>query len=316
VDDALLRILRCPRTGRPLRLETGALVAEGGAPRYDVTPSGIPRLVAEPLFAASRRQQDHYDRVAPSYAANLDAPHTREYTRYLDDALLAALGPEPLGRAAEICCGRGEALRLLGERIALGVGIDISLEMLEAARGDPSLSRFAFVQGDALRLPLVDGTLDAVVMLGGIHHVPDRSRLFREVARVLRPGGRLLFREPVDDLAVWRLLRAPIYRLSPALDHRTERPLRRAETTDSLRAAGLAPVSWETYGFLGFCLFMNSDVLVVNRGLARLPGIRTLTRWAARADEAVRRLPVLGGMGLQVVGSAVRVPVVPAQLRG
>ena len=49
---------------------------------------------------------------------------------------------------------------------------------------------------------------------------------------------------------------------------------------------------------------MNSDVLVVNRGLRFVPGIRRLAEWAARFDEWCVHLPALQRAGLQVVGCA------------
>src|SRR5262249_53998825 len=158
----------------------------------------------------------------------------------------------------------------------LGVGVDVSLSMLEAARRDLPADRIKLMQGDATSLPLASGRFDTVVMLGGIHHVSDRKRLFSEVQRILKPGGRFLWREPVSDFSPWRAIRAMIYRLSPTLDHETERPLLWRETVEPLEAAGLRLEAWRTCGFLGFCLLMNSDVLVVNRVFRFVPGIRGL----------------------------------------
>jgi SAM-dependent methyltransferase len=165
-----------------------------------------------------------------------------------------------------------------------------------------------FVQGDATRLPLEDASFDCVVMSGGVHHVGNRRGLFREVARVLRPGGRFVFREPLDDFALWRWLRALIYRLSPALDAETERPLRWRETAPPLREAGLVLDLWRPCALLGFCIFMNGDVLVVNRIFGRVPGIAAVVRASARLDEWLLRLPGVGGAGLQVVGRARKAP--------
>src|SRR5262249_51338102 len=147
---------------------------------------------------------------------------------------------------------------------------------------------------------------DNVVMLGGIHHVPDRAKLFAEVRRIMKPGGRFYFREPVDDFLLWRGIRKVIYRVSSALDHMSERPLQRAETESALNGAGLELAAWKTYGFLGFCFLMNSDVLVFNRLFRFLPGIRPLTRGACRLDHWTTNLPGLQHAGLQVIGVAVR----------
>ena len=303
----IVALLRCARSGADVVLEDGVLVARGTGYRYAITPSGIPLMAEGVLSADGAAQRDHYDGVATSYLANLTYPHTREYMAYLDRALLAVAGSASLGTVAEICCGAGEGFQLLGPRVALGVGVDVSTEMLEtavaSAHGDPTRG---FVQGDATRLPLRSGAFDTVVMLGGIHHVNDREALFAELARILKPGGRLIFREPVDDFIVWRAIRAVVYRTAASLHADTEHPIRYQATADSLARAGFALTDWRTFGFAAYCFLMNSDVLAINRLWQYVPGIRGLTRAATRADEWTLRLPGLSGAGLIAIGAATR----------
>jgi SAM-dependent methyltransferase len=301
-----LDLLRCPRSGQALVRDGDALVTADGAGNYEVSPEGIPLFATQFLSDAGRQQQAHYDRIAASYVENLGYPHTQEYMKYLDDVLLAVVDRSRLGTVAEICCGRGEAFHLIGGDVERGVGVDVSLQMLRAALHDRADggSRLSFVQGDATMLPLASNSFDNVFALGGIHHVQDRTRFFSEVARILKPGGRFIFREPVSDFILWRALRAIVYRLSPALDHDTERPLLHEETVPVFERAGLINRHWSTHGFLGFCFLMNSDVLVFNRLFRFIPGIRAMTRVAARFDEWVTHLPGLRRAGLQVVGVA------------
>jgi ubiquinone/menaquinone biosynthesis C-methylase UbiE len=299
-----LDLLRCPETGEPLLRQADRLWTRGCDRSYAISASGIPLFAERFCSADARAQQAHYDAIADVYVENLAYPHTQEYMAYLDRALFAGIGTRRLGVAAEICCGRAEAFQLLHDRVDRGIGVDVSLAMLEAAQHDCPFPHLAFVQGDATRLPLASAAFDSVLMLGGIHHVPDRRRLFAEVARILKPGGWFYFREPVSDFFLWRALRAVVYRLSPTLDHETERPLLWSETVPVLAEAGLSCERWTTHGFLGFCIFMNSDVLVFNRLFRFLPGIRALTRFSTRIDAAALRLPGLRGAGLQVVGAA------------
>lgn len=301
-----LGFLCSPRGHQPLRVEGNTLVSADGTERFDVSPAGIPLFARHFLSEAAKLQQHHYDGMVDKYVENLGYPHTQEYMAYLDRELGAMLPEGSLGTVAELCCGRGEAARLLGHRMDLCVGVDVSAGMLEVARSDLREDRYFFLQGDATMLPLRDGAFDSVVMLGGIHHVPDRVRLFSEISRILRPGGRLYFREPVDDFVLWRAIRKVIYRASSALDHTTERPLRRAETEAALQQGGMVLRDWRTFGFLGFCLFMNSDVLVFNRLFRFLPGIRPITRAACRLDAWTTSLRPLRHAGLQVIGVAQR----------
>jgi ubiquinone/menaquinone biosynthesis C-methylase UbiE len=295
-----LDLLRCPVTGAALHLEGDALIATGGN-RYRIEDR-IPLFAEQFCSPEGRRQQEHYDEIADAYAINLGYPHTEEYMNYLDRALLDLVDRSRLGTMVEICCGLGEAFRLLDGAIDRGIGIDISAAMLRAAAKRHAGDQFLFVQGDATLLPLAPDSIDSAFMLGGIHHVNNRQQLFAEIARILRPGGRLYFREPVNDFFLWRAIRTLVYRLSPLLDHQTEHPLRYQETVPLLEAAGLRPLHWQTHGFLGFCLFMNADVLVFNRVFRFVPGIRAITRAAARLDEWTVAVPGLTRAGLQVIG--------------
>ena len=300
-----LDLLCCPVTKGCLRSAGDWLVADGEH-RYRIDDHGIPLFAETVLTPEAARQRDHYRRIAASYVENASYPHTEEYTAYLDRVLLDAFQGADLRTVAEICCGHGEAARLLEPRVGRGVGVDISAPMLEVAIRRNAGLPFAFVQGDATSLPLRDGVFDCVVMLGGIHHVNRRQLLFAEVARVLRPGGALIWREPVSDFMVWRWLRAIIYQAAPGLDAETESPLSYHGTVPQLARAGLRLEAWRPCGFLGFCLLMNSDVLVVNRLLRFLPAIRPLARAAARFDDWVTSRPRLRSLGLQVVGVATK----------
>ena len=305
-DKNLLEYLRCPETGEPLRLENEGLVRETDAKVYPVTETGIPLFAEQFLSDDARAQQEHYDHISIKYLEHLDYPHTKAYQEFMDSVLLDAASGAGMGAVAEICCGGGEAFKLLGNRVEYGIGVDISRNMLESARDSLDPEHFQVVQGDATSLPLKDARFDSVFMLGGIHHVNDRLGLFREVRRILKPGGTFYWREPVSDFLLWRLLRAIIYRLSPELDYDTESPLRYDDTVPVLKDAGLKLDSWRTLGFFGACFLLNSDVLVFNRLFRFIPGIRGLTKFAAGVDEWTLQLPGLRRAGLQVIGSAHR----------
>lgn len=299
-----LDMLQCPVSSQPVYAVDGELAVVNSPVCYRINAKGIP-LFAEKLCSSdARRQEAHYDHIAHKYLANLAYPHTQEYMRYLDEAFLEEVKDADFDLCAEICCGGAEAFQLLASRVKRGIGIDVSVSMLEAARAKFPSDHYLFVQGDATLLPLRNNVLDSVFILGGIHHVNDRVKLFQEVFRVLKPGGKLYWREPVSDFFLWRWLRAIIYRISPTLDSETERPLRYRETETPLKMAGFRLKSWKTFGFFGYCLLMNSDVLVFNRLLRFLPGIRLLTRYATMLDDWMVRLPGMRKNGLIVVGMA------------
>jgi SAM-dependent methyltransferase len=302
LSEKILSLLRCPVTQETLMIQGDCLVSSASA--YALSPEGIPVFAAEPDNADARQQQGHYDGLCAKYLENLTYPHTQEYFAYLDRMLFKHVGPGGLGTTLEVCCGRGEALGLLHHRMDCGVGLDISMGMLRAGRPQLPQERVALLQGDATCLPLADASFDHVFTLGGVHHVNQRQRFFQEIYRVLKPGGRFIWREPVSDLLLWRAIRAVIYRVSPALDAETEHPLRYRDTVPVLNAAGFEDTAWHTYGFFGFCLFMNSDVLVFNRLFRWIPGIRLITRLSTGLDHLITTRRWLSKAGLQVIGVA------------
>lgn len=300
-------LLRCPQSFEDLHLEGDTLFSEYRKFRYSANDEGVYLFDENPNLEESKAQQHHYDMVSASYIHNLSYSHTEEYVSYLDQKLSQLTMAEPIGVSAEVCCGSGEAFALFKGLFSRGVGVDISTRMLAAASLKHTNDKALFIQGDATRLPLQTEAFDTVFMLGGIHHVPNRAALFTEIARILKPGGRFIWREPVSDLWLWRLIRWIVYRVAPALDHATERPLRYKETFPFLSQAKLRLENWQTFGFIGFCLFMNSDVLYFNKLFRFLPGIRIVTRIFIRADDFLSRLHGMRGRGLIVIGQARKV---------
>ena len=282
------------------------LVSESGRNAYRIDDNDIPLFAEKFCSPDALTQQRHYDEIADAYAANLDYPHTLAYMSYLDEVLQEVVDLEKLGGVAEVCCGTGEAFALFEDSISKGVGIDVSSSMLHKGKSSFDNSRLHFVQGDATQLPLAEDSFDTVIMLGGVHHVPDRIALFLHVFKILKPGGSYIWREPVSDFWLWKFLRAIVYRLSPILDHATERPLTWNETVPLLEETGFEVQNWRTCGFFGFCIFMNSDVLFFNRLFRFIPGIRHITKASARFDDWCTNLPGLRRAGLQVVGKAIK----------
>lgn len=92
-------------------------------------------------------------------------------------------------RYVEVGCGPGElAARVARELDAEVVAVDISERMVELARGRGIDAQV----GDVQHLPLADGAFDCAVAAWMLYHVPDVPRALGELARVLRPAGRLV----------------------------------------------------------------------------------------------------------------------------
>ena len=133
-----------------------------------------------------------FDRIARVYdlmnSLMTAGMHHRWRQRAAD---LAAVGPGD--RALDVATGTGDlavALRARGTEV---VGLDFSERMLELARAKAPEVRFE--QGNALELPYGDGEFDAVTVGFGARNFADLRRGLSEMARVTRPGGRVVVLE-------------------------------------------------------------------------------------------------------------------------
>jgi demethylmenaquinone methyltransferase/2-methoxy-6-polyprenyl-1,4-benzoquinol methylase len=139
------------------------------------------------------RVAGHYDTLNSVMSAGL---HHRWRERAADRAELA-VGDSVL----DVCCGTGDLALELSKRVAPGgrvVGCDFSEPMLDLAREKAarlSADGVRFEWADALALPYDAGRFDAVTVGFGVRNFAERERGLHEMARVLRPGGRLVILE-------------------------------------------------------------------------------------------------------------------------
>lgn len=202
-------------------------------------------------------------------------------------------------RVLDLGCGRGErSVDLLG-RGARVDGIDISsvyVAQAEAAAReaghDPS--QFDFVAGDAHHLPYDDQTFDLVVGDGILHHL-DLDRALAECHRVLRPGGRALFREPLLDNPLLKVFR----KLTPAARTEDELPLSGADLAQ-IRDSGL----WRVES--AYCGLLSAPVAVATSIVLRPWPNNVLLRAADRVEKALEGRDRLAPMHQYVLLDLVR----------
>lgn len=183
-------------------------------------------ITSEIAARAEREKASHDgdDVLARAYALKDQFSHVWTITdrvRSDENAIMRAAQGK---RVLDYGCGRGEySLELLG----LGAdveGIDISQNYIDKAatacraKGYPE-SRFHFQVMDAHKLSFPDESFDFVVGNGILHHL-DYPTAFSEIHRVLKPGGRAIFQEPLSGNPLLGLLRI----LTPKARTEDERP--------------------------------------------------------------------------------------------
>src|ERR1051325_1156990 len=190
INPFLLSALRCPDCLSPLDAGGAALVCASCRHNYPIH-AGIPSLFAATENTLEHQQNwdgflgDNYEQVVAATAAILGE---------VDRVALSTCR----GDVLDIGCGSGRFLAQAAHAPHIGrsVGLDVSAGMLAvaASRGFERL-----VHGSGNHLPFANGTFDAAASTFGSLQSLDRPRAYREIARVLRDGGVLVF----DLLNFW-----------------------------------------------------------------------------------------------------------------
>jgi demethylmenaquinone methyltransferase/2-methoxy-6-polyprenyl-1,4-benzoquinol methylase len=181
------------------------------------------------------RISGRYDLLNRILSLGLDCRWRREAVRRM------RAGRE--ARVLDVACGTGD-LSLEAARAAPGgtvLGIDFSGPMLRRARrkaGAPSAGRVFFAEAAAESLPVRGRFFDASGIAFGIRNVPDRARALREMARAVRPGGRVVVLElggPASGL-LGALVGFYLGRIVPLLGGSCSSPAAYRYLADSMRA--------------------------------------------------------------------------------
>lgn len=186
--DGAIRVLRCPQCAHGGTLtRVGGTLRCGAGHSFDIARSGYVKLLP-----AGRNQGD----TGPMVAARHDflaAGHFAGLAVALAETAAAAVGEPGTGCLADVGAGTGYYLAAVLDRLPghVGLALDVSKSALRvAARAHP---RVAAIGCDAWRpLPVADGTVDLVLSLFA-------PRNAAELARIVRPGGRLLVGTPDAD---------------------------------------------------------------------------------------------------------------------
>ena len=168
-------------------------------------------------------------------------------------------------RALDLAAGTGDIALAIAARGAKTIGLDITHRMLQLAASKSSAARF--ITGDMTSLPFRSSSFDLVTTGYGLRNVPDLNAAIDEIARVLKPGGRLL-----------------------SLDfNRPENALVRSVYLAYLTVVGST---------LGWILHRDPDTYrYIPASIRRYPGARGVAdRLAARGFDHVTVIPLLFGL--------------------
>lgn len=127
-----------------------------------------------------------------------DSGHAGIYELCKDDyePILEELKKAPIHDLLDVGCGTGPMIELLSKEYTdlHMTGLDLTPDMIEVAQAK-HIPNAQFIVGDSENLPFEEDSFDAVICSNSFHHYPNPQAFFDGVARVLRPGGRLVLRD-------------------------------------------------------------------------------------------------------------------------
>ena len=144
--------------------------------------------------------REMFDAIAPRYDL-VNRIMTFGMDRGWRRRTVRSLNLSPGGRVLDLACGTGDLCRELQSNGHTAIGIDLSLGMLSTARTAAPL-----VEGDAISLPTRPAAFDGATSGFALRNFADLSAVFRELARVVRPGGRIALLDVAEPHR--RILRA------------------------------------------------------------------------------------------------------------
>ncbi len=146
----------------------------------------------------------HRDRIVSEFSHQAESFNTSEAATAAAtlDGLIALAAPRPEERWLDAACGPGVISRALAPLVGHVDGVDATPAMIDVARREAAaagLENTTFTVGDAAALDLPEGSFDAAINRFAIHHIPVPGRMVAELARIVRPGGRIVLSDTVAD---------------------------------------------------------------------------------------------------------------------
>jgi ubiquinone/menaquinone biosynthesis C-methylase UbiE len=170
--------------------------------------SEAPNPLAEPRL---------WNEVSESYSNSI----AQHFSKYAEDALRLAQA-SPGMRIADVACGPGFLSFAAARLGATATAIDFSPEMiacLQAAARREGVTQIDARVGDGMALPIASASCDAAFSMFGLIFFPDRNKGFRELLRILSPGGRAVVGSlvPMDRVPVMADIYRTLGKLLPSL---------------------------------------------------------------------------------------------------
>ncbi|MED1863658.1 demethylmenaquinone methyltransferase [Fictibacillus nanhaiensis] len=220
------------------------------------------------MLSKEERVHSVFEKISDQYDYMNDLISFKQHSKWRKDTM-KRMKVQRGNHCLDVCCGTGEWTFALAEEVGENgkvIGLDFSQNMLNVGieklkkRRSPGVS---FIHGNAMELPFEDNSFDFVTIGFGLRNVPDYLQTLKEMARVVKPGGRVVCLEtshptvPVFKqlfkfyftyiMPVFGKLFAKSYQEYAWLQESTEAFLTKDELKELFKQAGLSNVEVKSY---------------------------------------------------------------------
>jgi ubiquinone/menaquinone biosynthesis C-methylase UbiE len=204
---------RCPISGEGLELDKsseiisgkirdGILLSRGNQRKYFIKNGYIDFITPEQEIKGAAFARKYYSEIAKTYDENVHITFElyNEKESTVRNRMIDLLELKPNYEVLEVSAGTGKDSEIIASRLGKEGGLwllDISPDMLVynierlKSVGIPT----EFIVASACSLPFVDNSFDALYCFAGVGHFPDLPKGLKEMARVVKPGGKVVFCE-------------------------------------------------------------------------------------------------------------------------
>lgn len=208
------------------------------------------------------RQKAHFDSIADEYTLKRRGSKQRMLHRLIYADLLSNMGNKSNDclYVLEPMCGFGEGQEIIKNHISDNIvyeGFDLSEKVVENAKRIYKGIN-VYVQDVTKFTP--ERRYDIVVLIGGLHHVPDYAALVLEkIYGALKPGGQFINVEPTYNNWLTRIVCEYIYKKNSVFDEKTERRFSLSSINELYKKNGFSITKQLNAGLLAYLLWYNPD---------------------------------------------------------
>ncbi|MEK6934599.1 MAG: class I SAM-dependent methyltransferase [Nanoarchaeota archaeon] len=225
-----------------------------------------------------------HSKIASDYENVLNFVGSGLFHKYWNESFVKFVNLFPKAKILDNGCGSGLLLRDLKDKDLELYGVDISKEMVEAARKEIINVKVA----DSEELPFKDGFFDIIFCRASIHHFHSYGKSLREMKRVLKKKGKLVVTEPFDNFVMW--IPRKINQIMNKERFEKHEILNKKEFFILLKGLGFKVEKKEYFGYIGMPILASPEIFPIFQVIAKN---KLLSKLLILIDKALVKVPLV-----------------------